>query len=126
MPAIATRLAAAWDAASDTPLARGMLASALHELALYTGDEAAAARWLERRGCAREATVVGPLDWAPLSGIEGPSPVAHDKPLGKSYAGVAPFAASIEPVRIRADGCFLDVNAPSFLAGARAVVVDVE
>jgi hypothetical protein len=125
MPVIAERLAAAWDAAEDVPFARGLLAMALHNLSLYVGDEAAAQRWTERRGCAREATVVGPLDWAPLSGLDAPSPIAHDAPLAQSYPGVAPFAAKVVPLRVRADACYLDVNAPTFLAGVRAVIVDV-
>ncbi len=104
---------------------RGTIAAALHELALFTGDSAAAHAWGARRGCARAATVVGPLDWTPLRGLEDPSPIAPTGPLAGGYAGMPPFAAAIAPAVVQADACQLDVAATSALQGVRAVVVDL-
>jgi hypothetical protein len=57
------------------------MASALHELALHVGQDQAAMVWGERRGCAREATIVAPLDWAALRGLSEPSRIAATGPL---------------------------------------------
>ncbi len=104
---------------------RGAVAAALHELALFTGDAPAAHLWGARRGCARAATVVGPLDWTPLRGLEDPSPIDPLRPLAAAYAGMPPFAAAITPAVVQADSCQLDVSATSALQGVRAVVVDL-
>ena len=104
---------------------RGTVAAALHELALYTGDAAAAHAWGARRGCVRAATVVGPLDWTPLRGLEDPSPVEPTRPLAGGYPGMPPFAAAVTPTVVQADACQLDVSATSALQGVRAVVVDL-
>jgi hypothetical protein len=128
---VTKRLRGAWQALGDAPpsapraVMRGVIASALHELAMFVGDAGAARAWGGRRGCANEATVVGPLDWTPLRGLDDASPIEADKPLAASYPGVAPFAAQITPMTARADSCLLDVNALSGLQGVRAVVVDL-
>src|SRR5205085_1700692 len=77
-------------------------------------------------GCASTATLIGPLDWTPLRGLDDPSPVSADAPLAQSYPGIAPFAARITPAVVHADQCLLDVNASSFLGGLRALVVDFD
>jgi hypothetical protein len=137
LPLVAARLMRAWDAAEPAhaehagvrsktlPLIRGLIATALHNLALYTGETRAAATWGSRRGCAQTATVVGPLDWTPLVGLGAQVPLGPDRPIEKAYRGVAPFAAAIAPVVVHADACLIDANASSFLQGMRAVVVDL-
>jgi hypothetical protein len=138
---VAQRLAQAWDrmgAASPAPsgkagadayaplFLRGAVARGAHELALFRGDAAAAATWLARRGCATEAVVLGPLDATPLRALDAPSPVDATALLADTYPGVAPFAAAVAPVVVRADACAVDLGATSPLDGLRAVVVDVE
>ena len=87
MKAIVTRLEAAWGAAgtaaqgeekppAQLPFVRGLISRALHHLAMYTGDEQAAAAWMSRRGCAMQAAVLGPLEWSALKSLDGPSPIA--------------------------------------------------
>jgi hypothetical protein len=112
-------------ASPTLPFLRGAIAGALHELMLFTGDTNAAHAWGVRRGCAPAATVVGPLDWTPLRGLDDPSPIAANQPLAPSYPGIAPFAAAVVPVVVRADQCQLDVNVVSTIQGIRAVVVDL-
>ncbi|WP_437997649.1 hypothetical protein WMF26_44180 [Sorangium sp. So ce185] len=134
LPEVARRLQRAWAfadvsgrGAPEMPFLRGALASALHRIALHVGDEAAAATWSARRGCANEAALVGPLDAAPLQSLTRPSPVSSAKgaPLARSYPGIAPFATAVSPIVVRADACAIDVDAVSALQGTRAVVVDL-
>ncbi|WP_438016330.1 hypothetical protein WMF18_36650 [Sorangium sp. So ce315] len=134
LPEVARRLQRAWAfadvagrGAPEMPFVRGALASALHRVALFIGDEAAAATWGARRGCANEAALVGPLDAAPLQSLDRPSPVssAPGAPLARSYPGVAPFSPSVSPIVVRADACAIDIDAVSALQGTRAVVVDL-
>jgi hypothetical protein len=105
--------------------ARGIVADALHELALFTGDEAAAATWRGRAGCAREAAVVGPLDATPLRSLTGPSPVANG-PFPGTFSGNTPFARGLSPVRVKASGCVLSLTSTGALQGTRLVVVDLD
>jgi hypothetical protein len=107
------------------PLIRGTIANALHALALFVGDTSAAASWGARRGCAPAASVIGPLDWTPLRALDDPSPVDPHAALAASFPGIAPFAAALAPVQVKADQCLLDVNVTSALQGVRAVVVDL-
>lgn len=129
--AVVARLRHAWYSAeratpaANLPFIRGTIANALHGLALFVGDTSAATAWGARRGCARSASVIGPLDWTPLRALDDPSPVDPHGPLAASYPGIAPFAAAITPAEVHADQCLLDVNATSALQGVRAVVVDV-
>jgi hypothetical protein len=140
MPSIVERLRKAWLAIGEhveragaaggapaAPFIRGIIANGLHRLALYTGEEQPASVWVQRRGCAAEASIIGPLDAMALVGIEGPSPVrAVGAPLAESYRGIAPFGAAIRPEIVKADACELDVNATSFLQGSRAAVIDID
>jgi hypothetical protein len=141
LPEVTARLAAAWSALGAIPPAAGpsaarradaravmagFVAAALHEIAVYAGDAKAAASWGARRGCASEASVVGPLDWLGLRALDAPSPIDPVAPLAASYRGVAPFGASAAPAPVHADACQLDINATSFLQGVRAVVVDLD
>lgn len=107
------------------PFLRGGVAAALHEMALFQGDFAAAEVWSSRRGCASTATAIAPLDWTPLRGLDTVLPIGPDQAIEKSYPGIAPFAAAIAPEIVHADRCQLDVNTTSYLQGTRALVVDV-
>ncbi|MRG94023.1 hypothetical protein [Polyangium spumosum] len=136
MPVVVERLRAAWSAAGERiaesedpgvlPVMRGLLATALHELAMYVGQDQAAMVWGERRGCAREAAVVAPLDFAALRGLAEPSQIAPAGAFGATYPGARPFFAEVTPYVARANACKLDANATFSLPGVRAVVVDIE
>jgi tetratricopeptide (TPR) repeat protein len=113
--------------AAAGPYARGMVARALLDLYEHSGDAAPAALWRERTGCAREATIIGPLDWAPVTGVRAQDPLeAFDAKLAGSYASRGAFALSAAPVVARGHGCAIDLSAPRSLAGVRDVVVDVD
>ncbi len=133
-PLVVDRLRAAFMAAGDRietdaghlPLIRGLLAITLHELALHVGQDQAAMVWGERRGCAREAALVAPLDWAALRGLSEPSPIAASGAFAAKYPGPKPFWATVEPYLLRANTCTLDVGSTISLPGVRAVVVDID
>ena len=115
LPEVARRLQRAWAfadvdgrGAPEMPFVRGALASALHRIALHVGDEAAAATWSARRGCAGEAALVGPLDAAPAP--EPRPALARELRAGRAaravLPGIAPFAraprrSSSAPTRAR-------------------------
>lgn len=132
--AVTARLRRAWRAAGEDraapspnlPFLRGTLASALHSIALFTGDQKAAHTWSARRGCAQHARVIGPLDWVPLRALEEPSVVDPHRPLAATYPGIAPFAAELRPALVHADQCLLDLSAQVLPPGLRAVIVDVD
>ncbi len=133
MRATVKRLDHAWQESNPSgkqsaPLVfmHGMIASAMHELAMFSGDLRAADSWADRRGCATVASVVGPLDWASLRALEGPTPVPPTGAMPDALPGVAPFSARAVPTVVRADECQLDANATSSLQGTRAVVIDFE
>lgn len=125
---VAARLAKAWDAAAEAgPFVRPAIARAAYALAMHEGDVDQATRWRARIGCAREALVAGPLEWAPITGIRDATPLEDPTAkLAASYPGVPPFATSVAPTRVEADECSLTTDATSVLGGVRAVVVDVE
>ena len=135
-PIVVDRLRAAFMATDDKlesdtdsghlPFVRGFIASALHQLALHVGQDQAAMVWGERRGCAREASIVAPLDWAPLRGLSEPSPIAASGPFAPTYSGPKPFSAKVEPRIIQANACKLDPTATLSLPGVRAIVVDID
>jgi hypothetical protein len=122
---IAARLSRAY-AAAEGPFAPGLIAEAMTEIAEHRGDAEAAARWREATGCAREATVVGPLDWAPLTGVYREDPLgSFDAKLAAGYSAPGGFATVFPPVVERGRGCAIDLSAASSNAGVRDVVVDV-
>jgi hypothetical protein len=128
MKTIADHLAKDYEAATDAgPFARGAIAEAALDLALHEGNAALAQVWRQRMGCARAATVVGPLDWAPITAVANETPVeAPTKPLAASYRAIAPFVESVPPVVAPADGCDISLVTTSVLDGLRAVIVDVD
>ncbi len=126
---VAVRLRAAWDAlegsdAEHAPHMRGQLARALHEMALFTGEAKGAEVWGARRGCLPVATVVGPLDTAPLTALEEPTAVRPLEALAASYPGPSKLAPAVV-TPIAADACKLDAGSTSRSAGLRELVFDV-
>lgn len=122
---VAERLADSYRRAGG-PFARGLIAEALTDLAEHRGDVNDAARWREASGCAREATVLGPLDWAPVTGVRAPDALApYDAPIAADYVGPGGFAPRLAPVLERGRGCALDLSTQSSNPGVRDVVVDL-
>ena len=128
MKLIAGRLDKAYDSAGAAgPFARGVIAEAGLALAMHEGDAGLAKKWRQRTGCARTATVVGPLEWAPITAVAHETPPEKvGAPLAASYPGIKPFVASVPPIAVPADGCDVNLVTTSMLDGLRAVVVDVE
>jgi hypothetical protein len=121
-----TALESAYGAAAG-PWARGIVSRALLDLFEHSGDATAAAVWRERAGCAREATVIGPLEWAPVTGVHAKDPLdAFDAKLASSYKARGAFARDLAPVVSRGHGCMLDLTAPGSMTGVRDVVVDAD
>ena len=89
---VAKRLRALWPRARHMPLLGGLIASALHDLALRVGVPKTARRWRRRAGCVARATVVGPLGAPPLVALARPTPIAPKGRFAATFAGVAPFA----------------------------------
>ena len=89
MKTVADHLARNYEAASLAgPFVRGVIAQAALELALHDGNAALAQTWRQRTGCARAATVVGPLDWAPITAVSHETPLeGATQPIAASYRG---------------------------------------
>ena len=119
-------LAKSYDDADD-PFSKGLLARSLEELASRRGDDKEAARWSAARGCATEAVVTGPLDWASITGVAEADPLAaFDAPVAASYRSPGPFGAPLATALVRDRGCDLQLTAASPQSGVRDVIVDVD
>lgn len=122
----ATRLQRLWATAGRAPLARGLIATALHDLALRVGAMEAASTWRRRAGCPVAVTLAGPLGFPPLSSLERPSVVPSRGALPDAFVGVAPFEKKVTPETVYTDACIVDLRETSALRGERAVVVDLD
>ena len=124
--AIAKGLAQA-ESEAQGPFARGLVARGLETMALRRGDAAEAERQRTARGCVRDAVVVGPTTWAPVTGVEDADPLtAADARLEPAYARSGAFAGQAHPVEARAQGCGVALSQETWRPGVRHVVVDVE
>jgi len=123
---IASRLAASYGRARG-PFVRGLIAEAMTEIAEHRGNVDDASRWREATGCALEATVVGPLDWAPLTGVQAPDALAgFDTKIAAGYPGPGGFVTVLPPTVERGRGCSVNLSTQSSNPGVRDVVIDVE
>ncbi len=112
---------------ADDPFVPGLVARAKQKLAEHRGDAAEAAKQRAASGCAREATILGPMAWAPVTGLTSPDPLERFDakiPSGTSLPG--PFGTVLPPAIVHDRGCSLDLGAASALRGVRDVVVDVK
>jgi hypothetical protein len=106
---------------------KGVIARSLEELAEHHGDWAGAERWRAARGCAREATVMGPTSSMTLIGVHEPTPLdAFDAPMPAEYTTPGAFGRKQTPLVVRGRGCRIDLAATGFGVGVREVVVDAE
>ncbi len=120
------RLDAAWNRARGGAL-RPMIGRAGLSLAMFRGDETAAATWRARSGCVRAATVAGPLHWAALGQLSAPLALeTPSTPFPSSWPGLPPFGADARPQIVEADGCELGTRGASAAVGLRVAAVDVE
>jgi hypothetical protein len=125
-PDVEKKLSAAM-AKADDPFSRGVIARSLEELALRRGDAKAAAEYRAARGCASEATVTGPLDWALITGVGDKDALsAADAPIAASYRTPGAFGVPVAPAIVDGRGCELPLGAASPLLGVRDVIVDAE
>jgi hypothetical protein len=107
--------------------ARALVARALGSMAQRHGNAAEAATQRAASGCATQAVVVGPLTWAPVTGVEEVGPLdAPGARLEASYPVGDAFGSSVHPIVVSGHGCELPLGAESTRPGVREVVVDVE
>ena len=132
-PAAAAAIAKTLGDAEGTaqgPFARGLLARGLVDLAERRGDAAEADKQRGVSGCARDALVLGPTTWAPVTGVDEPDPLDRaDARIESTYAGPGAFqtpATATHPVAAHAQGCTVALSQESWRPGVRDVVVDVD
>jgi hypothetical protein len=123
---IAGELAVTMETAAG-PFAKGIVSRALTSIAQRRGDASEAEKWTTASGCVREALVIGPTTWAPVTGVDEAGPLDNtEAPIAKSYAGADAFDATVHPVLVQGRGCAIDLSAESWRPGVREVVVDVD
>ncbi len=111
--------------ASD-PFTPGLIARALEALAEHRGDVDGAEKWRRATGCAREVTVIGPLAWAPVTGVGEADPLEKaDAKLDATYPAPGAFGVANAPVVVSGRGCSISLSLGSIVSGVRDVVVDV-
>lgn len=120
------RLQNAHATALGTPLMRGLIADALHDLALRVGADKAAAKWRKRAGCVSRAALAGPLTSPGLTALDVASPLKATAPMPADFVGVAPFATVAAIDTVVADACGISIDDTSPLMGLRVVVVDID
>jgi hypothetical protein len=105
---------------------KGEIARGLVALAERRGDWTSAERYRAARGCARQLTVIGPVDWTSLSGLHTPSPLdAWNAPVPASTRTPGPFGRAAPPSVVDERGCDVDVMSATAETGVRDVLVDV-
>ncbi len=119
------RLRNAWASELGTPFMRGLIATALHDLALRVGAAKDAHTWRRRSGCVQRAALAGPLAWPGVTALDAPSPIGPTTPMPAELPGVAPFANRAVVETVLADACALPIDETSPLVGLRVLVVDV-
>jgi hypothetical protein len=108
------------------PFSKGLIARALTSMAQRRGDADEAKKWRTATACVREALVIGPTAWAPVTGVDEPGLLDRaDAPILTAYATGDAFGTTVTPVPVRDRGCAIDLSAASARPGVREVVVDV-
>ena len=103
----------------------GLIATARLALAERRGDATAATELRGLTGCAREATLLGPVGWLTVSGTKEPALLSRTPAFPAQVAGPGPFMPVLHPQKIRAFGCHLPLYAETGAVGVREVAVDV-
>jgi hypothetical protein len=119
-------LATAYGNGSD-PFGKGMIANTLAERAAEVGDAQTAERWRVATGCARDVTVIGPVDWARVAAVREGGPLEKfDAPIEAAYAVPGPFGEKLAPAIVRGRTCVHSVSTLGTRTGVRDVAVDVD
>ncbi len=107
--------------------ARALIARALRALAQRRGDPVEAETQRASTGCVRDALVMGPMSWTPITGVIEADPLDHpDAKLESSYGAGDAFDARVHPTLVVGRGCRIDLSAESSGPGVRDVIVDVD
>lgn len=114
------------EAGSEGPFVRSLIAYARLALAERHGDAAVAASTRPETGCAREASVVGPLAWMNASGVKEAGLLDKTATLPAEVTGPGPFLPKVKPLKVAAFGCHLPLYAETSVLGVREVAVDVD
>lgn len=122
---IEQRLAAVAEGARG-PFVPPLIAYARLALAERSGDARLAAEQRARAGCVCEAAVVGPVDWANVSGVHAAPLLGGPGALPGELAGPGPFLPVVRPAKVSGFGCKLPLYAETSAAGVREVAIDVE
>ncbi|HSO40130.1 MAG TPA: hypothetical protein VLT33_46710, partial [Labilithrix sp.] len=97
---------------ADGPFAAGQIATARLALAERRGDVAGADVMRARSGCLRDALVIGPVAWTPVSSVtEATTLDVAGTPIPAELAGPGPFVTKLAPATVRALGCTLPLYA---------------
>ncbi|HEX4512137.1 MAG TPA: hypothetical protein VH054_01330, partial [Polyangiaceae bacterium] len=119
-------LATAYGNGSD-PFGKGLIANTLAERAAEAGDAQAAERWRVATGCARDVTVIGPVDWARVAAVREGGPLEKfDAPIEAMYTLPGPFAEKLPPVVVKGRTCVHSTSVFGTHSGVRDVAVDVD
>ncbi len=125
-PTLDDRLAKIADHA-EGPFAAGLVAEAQLALAERRGDAKAAETHRARSGCIREATILAPVGWTPVSTVREPTNLDQAGAVVPSeLPGPSPFLTSVRAAPVQALGCHIPLYAQSNMQGVRDVIVDVE
>ncbi len=112
---------------ADDPFSKGLIARTLTERAAERGDAATAERWRLASGCARDVTVVGPVDWARVAPVTEGGPFEKaDAPVEALYGAPGPFASKLPPTTVKGRTCVHTMSTFGVRHGVRDVVVDAD
>jgi len=112
---------------AEGPFVPSLIANARLALAERRGDAKTAGEMRGQTGCAREATIVGPVGWMNVSGPREPALLDRPgAPLPAELPGPGPFTPKLRPTKVSAFGCRLPLYAGTSAQGIREVAVDVD
>ncbi len=112
---------------AEGPFSAHLVSVARLALAERRGDVKGAEEMRARTGCVREATVLGPVSWTPVSSVgEATQLDLAGSPAPAELPGPGPFMPKARAATARAFGCNLPLYAESNAQGVRNVIVDVD
>lgn len=111
--------------AAEGPFVPALIAEARLALAERRGDVKAAAEQRALTGCAREATVLGPVAWMSVSGSRESALLDKSTTLPAELPGPGPFLPKLQPIKVSSFGCRIPLYAQTSVLGVREVAVDV-
>jgi hypothetical protein len=113
-------------ARAEGPFVPALVARARLALAERRGDAKGATELRDATGCAREATLLGPVGYFVVSGAREPAVLDRPgEPLPREVAGPGPFVPKVAPAKVKGFGCRLPLYAQTSAPGVREVAIDV-